>query len=105
MALVEVDLSKIGGFEWDFGNLGHIRKHNVKVKECEEVFFNKPFLLSKDEAHSIIEERFQVLGLTDRGRLVFLAFTVRKNKIRVVSARDQNKKERERFSMRGGENL
>ena len=40
------------------------------------------------------ENRFYVLGQTDSGRLLFLVFTVRKDKLRIISARDMNKKER-----------
>lgn len=97
------DFSNIEGFEWDKGNLEHIKKHNVKAKECEEVFFNKPRLLNKDEAHSKVEERSQILGITNQGRFIFLAFTIRNNKIRAVSARNQNKKEREKLKGVGGE--
>lgn len=96
------DLSKIEGFEWDHGNLEHIRRHDVNYKECEEVFFNKPLRMNKDEMHSQIEERLQVLGKTNKERLLFIAFTVRRDKIRVVSARDQNKKERKNYQ-NGGE--
>lgn len=102
---MRLDLSKLEGFEWDEGNLEHIKKHHVSAKDCEEVFFNKPFLLSIDKAHSDIEERFQVLGLTDSKRLVFLVFTIRNNRIRVVSARDQNKREQQKFHGEGGEHL
>lgn len=88
------DFSKIEGFEWDKGNPEHVKKHKVDYKECEEVFVNKPLRVSKDEDHSDAEERFEVLGKTNKERLFFLVFTVRTNKIRVISARNQNKKER-----------
>ncbi len=94
---MDFDLSKIEGFDWDKGNLTHIKKHKVDYKECEEVFLNKPLFVSRDTAHSEIEERFQVLGLTNKGRLIFLAFTIRDNKIRIVSVRDQDKKERRKY--------
>lgn len=87
------DLSKLEGFEWDQANLGHIKKHHVVYIECEEVFSNKPLLVSKDEAHSIVEQRFQALGKTDKERLLFISFTIRENHIRIISARDLNKKE------------
>lgn len=99
------DLSKIEGFEWDRGNLEHIKIHDVSYKECEDGFFNKPLLVNEDKAHSKLEERFQALGQTNNGRLLFVSFTVRNNKIRVISARDQNRKERVRLSEIGGENL
>lgn len=100
---MDFDFSKIEGFEWDDGNLKHIKKHDVNYKECEELFSNKPFLLSYDKIHSLAEDRFQALGQTNYGRLIFLVFTVRKNKVRVISARDQNRKEEKSISKVGGE--
>ncbi len=99
------DLSKIEGFDWDKGNLEHIKKHKVNYKECEEAFFNKPFILNKDESHSQTEERFRVYGQTNKNRLLTVIFILRTNKFRVISARDQNKKERKEFLKAGGENL
>lgn len=99
----DFDLSKLERFEWDKGNLEHIKKHKVNFKECEGVFSNKPLLISEDKKHSEIEERFEVLGITNQGRLIFLVFTIRNNRIRVVSARNQNKKEQKEFQ-EGGEN-
>lgn len=89
--------SKIEGFEWDKGNLEHIKKHGVSYRECEQTFFNKPVIVNEDKTHSQTEERFRIYGQTNRKRLLFLIFTLRNNKIRVVSARDQNKKERKEF--------
>ncbi len=97
------DLSDFEGFEWDEGNIKHIIKHDIGPKECEEIFVNKPFLLSEDKEHSQTEKRFQVLGRTNGGRLIFLAFTIRNKKIRAVTARNQNKKERIIFAHTGGE--
>jgi uncharacterized DUF497 family protein len=92
--VVDFDYSKIEGFQWDKGNLEHIRKHKVLYTECEEVFSNTPLLVNEDKKHSRLEERFQALGKTNNGRFIFVAYTVRKNKIRIISSRDQNKKER-----------
>lgn len=100
-----IDFTKLEGFEWDKGNLEHIKSHSVNYKECEEVFLNKPILISQDKSHSDNEDRFQVLGLTNNRRLIFLVFMIRKNKIRIVSARDQNKKENKKIQQAGGENL
>ncbi len=85
---------KLEGFEWDNGNLGHIKKHKVSSRECEEVFLDKRVIILSDSKHSIYEERFKVLGKTLIGRKIALVFTLRENNIRVVMARDQNKKER-----------
>lgn len=90
-----IDFSKIIGFEWDGGNIDkNWSKHKVKFQECEEVFFNTPLLILPDEKHSQKESRFYSLGKTDKKRYLFLVFTVRKNKIRIISARDMNDKEK-----------
>ncbi|MEA2065074.1 MAG: BrnT family toxin [Patescibacteria group bacterium] len=89
-----IKFSKIIGFDWDNGNiLKNWDKHKVKYKECEEIFFNKPLIIANDKSHSNIENRYHVLGKTSQNRFLFLSFTVRKNKIRVISARNMNKKE------------
>jgi uncharacterized DUF497 family protein len=88
-------LSKCAGFEWDKHNSEKIwRKHRVTPSECEELFFNRPLVVQDDIKHSEKEFRFYCLGHTDFGRLLFNVFTVRGNKIRVISARDMNHKER-----------
>ena len=82
-------------FEWDKGNADKIyRKHKVKPFECEEVFFDENKVILKDVLHSEKEERHVLLGETKKARLLFLVFTVRQHKIRFISARDTNKKER-----------
>ncbi len=88
-------LRKCTGFEWDEHNaeknwLGH----RVAPSECEEVFFNLPLTVADDIKHSEKENRFYALGHTDAGRRLFIVFTVRRNLIRVISARDVNRKER-----------
>lgn len=91
------DFTKIEGFEWDKGNLEHIKKHYVIYNECEEIFSNKPLIVNEDETHSQIEERFRVYGKTNKKRLLVIIITIRNKNIRVVSARDQSKKERKEF--------
>lgn len=80
-------------FEWDKGNIGKNKKHNVDDKEAEEVFFDERKKTFKDKLHSGGEERFRIVGKTKKGRLLFIAFTIRKGKIRIISARNINKKE------------
>lgn len=83
-------------FDWDSGNeRKNEDKHQVTKYECEQVFFNTPLIVSNDEKHSAKENRYYTLGKTDEGRLIFLVFTIRNKMIRVISARDMSKKERE----------
>ena len=69
-------------------------KHRVSMSECEEIFFNQPLIVADDEKHSGDEKRFYALGKTDRGKRLFIVFTLRDNKIRIISARGMSKKER-----------
>ncbi len=90
-----IDFSSVTGFEWDDGNRDKSwKKHQVSNSECEEVFFNLPLLLKLDPTHSQAEERYYVLGQTNAGRRLFISFTIRGENIRVISARDMSKRER-----------
>ncbi|MCG9873937.1 MAG: BrnT family toxin [Leptospiraceae bacterium] len=51
-------------------------------------------MVSADETHSQNEFRFAALGITNEGRKLFVIFTIRKSKIRIISAQDMSKKER-----------
>ena len=83
------------GFQWDLGNVDkNLIKHNVENWECEQVFFNKPLLVIDDPKHSISKKRWAAFGKTDAGRLLTVIFTKRGSLIRVISARDMNRKER-----------
>ena len=81
-------------FEWDKGKIEkNEAKHGVGEKEAEEPFFDRKRRTFKDHLHSGKEERFRIIGKTKSGRLLFIAFTVRSKKIRIISARDVNRKE------------
>ncbi|MFM9903775.1 MAG: BrnT family toxin [Pyrinomonadaceae bacterium] len=86
------------GFEWDDGNAGkNWHGHRVIDAECEQVFSNKPLMTVVDKSHSQSEQRFQALGQADSGRRLFVAFTVRRSLIRVISAREMNTREERRY--------
>lgn len=101
---MNIDFMKLGGFEWDFGNLNHINKHFVIDKECEDIFSNKPLIITEDEIHSKYEKRHRAYGKTFENRLLNIVFTIRVNNIRIISARDQNRKERKEYIENGGGN-
>ena len=95
-----LDLSKIVGFDWDDGNrIKSAEKHSVSQAETEQVFTDERLLLADDVKHSQDEERYQAIGRTIDGRLLHVTFTLRndRTKIRVISARDVNRKERRRY--------
>ena len=91
----EFNIDDIIGFDWDEVNSKkNWERHQVSIGESEEVFFNEPFYIFSDEKHSNSESRYYVLGETNKSRYLFIVFTIRKCKIRVISSRDMNKKEK-----------
>ena len=89
-------LSDCAGFDWDKGNSKkNWIKHKVTPAECEQIFFNQPLMIKDVHQYFETEKRFLVLGKTDKNRSLFIAFTLRNNLIRVISARDMSRKERE----------
>jgi uncharacterized DUF497 family protein len=93
-----MDISRVEGFAWDGGDIKkNWERHRVSYIECEEVFFNRPLIVQENEAHSKEEERYYVLGKTNDGRHLFVVFTIRHNKIRVITARDMSRKERRMY--------
>ena len=88
-------LPKVIAFEWDKGNIDkNLKKHKVTNQESEEVFFNIPIVFSEDKKHSVKEKRYMLWGKTNTSRKLTIFFTIRNNKIRIISARDMHKKER-----------
>ncbi|MDP8207802.1 MAG: BrnT family toxin [Candidatus Electryonea clarkiae] len=87
------------GFQWDEGNIDkNWIKHKVLNIECEQVFFNTPVFILEDTKHSGDENRWYLLGKTDFDRHLFIVYTIRDNLIRVISARDMSKKEKEIYN-------
>lgn len=92
--MLSVVLSSPLEFQWDSGNRDkNLKMHGVTNEEIEEVFFSNQMQVVKDELHSEKEERYLLIGKTLFGRKLFIVFTLRNNKVRVISARDLNKKE------------
>ncbi|MFM8982608.1 MAG: BrnT family toxin [Spartobacteria bacterium] len=95
-----VDWSQIVGFEWDSGNaLKNVDKHGISCEEAESVFAQQEILVLKDESHSQAEERWHGFGRSNQDRLLSVTFTVRKNLLRVISARPMNKRERKHYAL------
>lgn len=82
-------------FEWDKGNIDkNLKKHKITNKEAEEVFNDRSLKIFTDLKHSQKEQRFVVYGITSEKKNLTVVFTSRNRKIRVISTRVQNKKER-----------
>jgi uncharacterized DUF497 family protein len=94
----KLDPSTWEGCDWDDGNIGkNWTKHRVTDWEIEEVFLNRPIAFGSDASHSGNETRYFALGQTNRGRWLFVAFTLRHQLVRPISARDMNAHERRSY--------
>ncbi len=93
-------LASCTGFEWDEANTAkNWDLHRVTSEEAEEVFFLEPLVVRSDVAHSKNEKRYYAFGQTGTGRRLFIAFTLRGTRIRVISARDMNRNESKRYGL------
>lgn len=91
-----IDLGRIVGFEWDDGNARKNERHSVSQSEAEQIFFDVRLLVLADADHSGDEPRYHALGATLDGRRLHITFTLRDGtRIRVISARDMHRKERQ----------
>ncbi len=96
-----IDLHNIKRFQWDQENNDKsYQKHGITTREAEEVFLDKDILFLEDIKHSQQEERIEAIGEVKKGRILFLVFTVRGDRIRIISARIANKKERRQYEQK-----
>lgn len=93
-------ISEANGFDWDRGNRAKCEKHGLSV-EAVESLFARPLAILPDTAHSQQEKRLKAIGRTEKGRGVFIIFTLRRKNdellIRPISARYMHKKEIEAY--------
>ncbi|KAF0150125.1 MAG: hypothetical protein FD143_2645 [Ignavibacteria bacterium] len=83
-------------FIWDQNkNLANINKHKISFEEARTVFFDDNARLIPDPVHSITEERFIILGITNKLRLLVVVHTYKENDdvLRIISARKATKTE------------
>jgi uncharacterized DUF497 family protein len=93
-------------FDWDGGNAEkNWLRHRVSQSESEQVFFNRPLVAAEDGPHSLGEVRHYALGSTDAGRLLFVAYTLRGERIRIISARDMTRRERKEYEYAQAQDL
>ena len=85
---------EFSGFQWDQGNRDKSRlKHGVVPEEAEQCFFNDPLIVVDAKHSTEVETRYILLGETDSGRRLFVAFTMMGVMVRVISARPMHWKE------------
>lgn len=80
-------------FDWDEGNLRKMTKHLINDKEGESAFYDARKIIRYDSQHSDEELRYVCIAKSNQNRILFVVFTIRAGKIRIISARKANKKE------------
>jgi uncharacterized protein len=81
-------------FEWDeIKDLENLRKHGVSFDESLTIFGDPLSLTVEDPLHSIEEDHFITIGLSDRGRILVVVYTERGDNIRIISARQATPRE------------
>ena len=86
------------GFEWDDAKAdANLRKHGVSFREAMTVFDQWGAPIS-DVLHSVKEDRFIIVGVSERDRLLTVAFTYRDEEtVRIISARRSNRREQQLY--------
>ena len=85
-------------FEWDPAKArDNEAKHNVTFLEATEAFADPLSSTAQDPDHSLEEERFVIFGKTLRDRHLVVAFTERGGRLRIISARQMTRREREAY--------
>ncbi|WP_044034263.1 BrnT family toxin [Microcystis aeruginosa] len=85
-------------FEWNKNKaVKNLSKHRVSFAEAKTVFDDPLYVDFYDPEHSESEERYLIVGESDRGRLLIVSYTERGDVIRLISAREVTQTEREAY--------
>ena len=87
-------------FEWDENkNTINKNKHNITFEEAQTVFYDEMALVISDPDHSVQEDRFIILGLSNQSKLLVVCHCYRESDtvIRIISARKATKTERNQY--------
>ena len=85
-------------YEWDENKaVKNLAKHGVSFAEAKTIFDDPMYVDFYDLDHSEDEERYLIVGESNRGRLLIVSYTERRESIRIISAREVTKSERETY--------
>ncbi|MCL1491850.1 MAG: BrnT family toxin [Pseudanabaena sp. Salubria-1] len=85
-------------YEWDENKaIKNLAKHGVSFAEAKTIFDDPLYVDFYDLDHSEDEERYLIVGESNRGRLLIVSYTERRESIRIISAREVTKSERETY--------
>lgn len=85
-------------FEWNSEKSEtNLKLHQVSFEEATTVFEDPFFIIFNDPTHSIGERRFVIIGMSDKFRYLFVSFTEREQRNRIISCRKLTAKERKDY--------
>lgn len=85
-------------FEWDPAKAAaNFSKHRVSFNEAATVFADPLASVIVDRAHSLEEERLVLFGMSERGRILAVMFAERGLRLRLISAREATRLERDAY--------
>jgi len=85
-------------FEWSENKaVANLSKHSVSFEEAKTVFDDPLFVDFFDPDHSVDEERYLIVGESNRRKLLIVSYTEREISIRIISAREVTRSEREAY--------
>lgn len=85
-------------FEWDTDKAhSNVQKHGISFVEAMTVFGDPLEVTIPDPDHSEGEARFLSLGRSEQGRLLVVSYTEREGRIRLISAREAEPRERKTY--------
>lgn len=91
-------------FEWSLEKAQrNFEKHGVSFEDAAFAYSDPVTIIWEDHAHSLFELRFGCIGRCELGKILMVVYTMRrlsdeKETIRIISARQANKKEREVYA-------
>lgn len=83
-------------FDWDDANTDHIGRHGVTPTEVEQAFHNSPLVVLAVQKRSG-EKRVLCAGVTEEGRPLQFVYTMRRGRVRVITAHTAKRKVREKL--------
>ncbi len=85
-------------FEWDPTKAAaNLKKHGVSFSEAATVLSDSLGVTVPDPDHSLDEDRYITVGMSYRSRLLIVAHTERGDHVRIISARELTRREREAY--------
>jgi uncharacterized DUF497 family protein len=85
-------------FEWDENKAAaNLAKHDVTFEEAETIFEDPLYIDFYDPDHSQDEHRYIMIGLSNQGRLLLTSYTEHNDTVRLISARELTRTERESY--------